>query len=1421
MYSVQKYKCMKNKRLLFLVLLFLLFLDISVNAQLPKLFNSNIQIDTYIDLGAGKMQILGSLNSTDISAENLLPGDLLFDQYKREYKILNITPGGSNGGSTFDVVTQYLGGGGGTPEPQTGTGIICRTTSNGFPLIADDLLTDAIQNASILAVDGILAKFNSGASLPALSGAAIGDYVFYSPDNAVYNLTSNGWIKISLIQDGYMSDPSTETYFPANGTVVNNLIDPLGYYVSTSTAWLSIPTVSVMPTIPPKFGDVFQVVGDKLYMFGATGAWEPISGASAVTPGTIFPTSPKIGDFYYDTTTNILYVYDATSTWKEVSVNGSTPNNSPAPIATKEGELYFDSTDKKLYVNNGIQWMPVDNSLPSGKVYIGNAAGEATPKDLSGDVTVVNTGVTTIQTNRITDAMLKKSLIPLSGFAVPVANVPMGGMKITGLGNPGASPGGDQDAATKNYVDTHTINLNTIPLVTGYLMRGVSSVAAGVAQNTIPISGFGAATASVDLGTNKIVNLADPAVATDAASKKYVDATSGVVPIGIAPPVSPLPGTIYYNLTDKRLYIFQGGLWKPADNYLTTDMMFVGDVNGIAVPTLKSNILLSSFGPPAADISMNGLSLTNMADPLPGLIGLQSAATRKYVDDKVATVATSSGTVFPATPADGSTFYNTATHTYYVYNGTDWIPLGNSLTNNQVYVGDAFNKAVSTPKANIPLSDWGAATSNISMGGTFNITNLADPRLTIAGLQDAATRKYVDGKTGNFTTGTTPPGGATLGMTYYNTTDKTLYVYDGTSWVPVNNILPTGQLYVGDGANKAAATAKSAVSLSGFGTPSADIAFGMFKITGLKDPTDDQEAATKKYVDVLVAGVNSSLSLASGNMFVGDATGKAISTAKSQITLSGFKEAEANISMGSGSNNYKIINVANPTGDQDAATKNYVDVRISDPTNITLASGKLFVGSATGKATETLKTAIPLSGFGAAAADVDLGTHKIMNLVDPAANQDAATKNYVDVSLASFSSIPALTLGYLFVGDATNKAVSTAKNTIPLSGFGAAAADIDLGSHKLVNLTDPSAVQDAATKNYVDGKTGTVSFGIAPPVMKKVGTVYYSTIEKTFYIWDGTSWLPEENVLPNGMMYVGGSDGFASQTLKSNIPLSGFGAAAADVDFGTHKLVNVTDPSGDQDAATKKYVDTQVTGVKFPQIGANTLLGNNTASTADPIALIPSQVVAMLSLNNVDNTSDVTKNVRSATKLTTAIKINGVDFDGSANITIPGDNMGNHTATQNIKTVTFAINSDGVNGKGLSFDTPGNAAFAQDVTVNGNFYTPSDQRLKTNIVTLGNALQAINSIRGVRFEYKDQKKYAKGPKIGVIAQELLKVFPEMVTKGTDGFFKVDYTQLSAVLIQAVKEQQKMMHQQQLEINELKVRLDKQQLQINAILKKID
>ncbi len=138
------------------------------------------------------------------------------------------------------------------------------------------------------------------------------------------------------------------------------------------------------------------------------------------------------------------------------------------------------------------------------------------------------------------------------------------------------------------------------------------------------------------------------------------------------------------------------------------------------------------------------------------------------------------------------------------------------------------------------------------------------------------------------------------------------------------------------------------------------------------------------------------------------------------------------------------------------------------------------------------------------------------------------------------------------------------------------------------------------------------------------------------------------------------------------------------------------------------------------------------------------------------------------------------NIKGSGTLTIDGNlamGVGNY------------INADGDN-EGLSFDADGNGTFSESLTVNKNTYFPSDRRLKTNIETLSDVLDKINQIRGVRFEYKDQTKYATGPKIGVIAQELQKVYPELVTEGADGFLKVDYTQLTGILLQAVKEQQK-------------------------------
>jgi hypothetical protein len=91
-----------------------------------------------------------------------------------------------------------------------------------------------------------------------------------------------------------------------------------------------------------------------------------------------------------------------------------------------------------------------------------------------------------------------------------------------------------------------------------------------------------------------------------------------------------------------------------------------------------------------------------------------------------------------------------------------------------------------------------------------------------------------------------------------------------------------------------------------------------------------------------------------------------------------------------------------------------------------------------------------------------------------------------------------------------------------------------------------------------------------------------------------------------------------------------------------------------------------------------------------------------------------------------------------------------------------------------------------------NFPASSDERLKTRISPLVDVLHKLDKIRGVSFEWNELYSSPKVPKgrkqIGVIAQEVEAVFPELVTTwGEERYRAVDYSKLTAVLIEAIKE----------------------------------
>ena len=135
--------------------------------------------------------------------------------------------------------------------------------------------------------------------------------------------------------------------------------------------------------------------------------------------------------------------------------------------------------------------------------------------------------------------------------------------------------------------------------------------------------------------------------------------------------------------------------------------------------------------------------------------------------------------------------------------------------------------------------------------------------------------------------------------------------------------------------------------------------------------------------------------------------------------------------------------------------------------------------------------------------------------------------------------------------------------------------------------------------------------------------------------------------------------------------------------------------------------------------------------------------------------------------------------------------------------VNFGLDSDNVLRMGgwsasanrWQLDMSGNMTVAGDVTAF------SDARVKTNVQTIENALAKTLALRGVSYNRTDSDDTRT--KIGVIAQETLEVVPEVVNQDNAGMYNVSYGNMTALLIEAIKEQQAQIEDLKLEVKKLR------------------
>lgn len=501
----------------------------------------------------------------------------------------------------------------------------------------------------------------------------------------------------------------------------------------------------------------------------------------------------------------------------------------------------------------------------------------------------------------------------------------------------------------------------------------------------------------------------------------------------------------------------------------------------------------------------------------------------------------------------------------------------------------------------------------------------------------------------------------------------------GTSADLLGLSLTSGQFYVGDDSNKAASTFKSAIPLSGFGDAVSEVSLGGQKITNLSVPETESDAATKGYVDGLVAGDLFSSSLTT----FGDIT--------SYGTING-----SNLS-------------GNNSGDQTLSLSgNELTISGGNPIDLSALTGGGTVGGINAVTGEDYLT---LSGETINAAAVDLsGTHATGILAAgrfPVLTGDLTTaEGSLETTLKNVGRADT----YISVTTDEQGRVVSGKTETTIAESGITDANVD-------NLLDvsitPKQDMDALVWDELASKWTNKPFASIMPVASTITPGLLSPADKD-KLDNLTSYtLPLATATGLGGIKVG-----TSLVIDEN------GVLNTDGTIGD--ITGVIAGSG--------LTGGSLTGdatLGLAPIADQTMFGNNSGASAVPAALNATQVKALLALENVKNVdqtnaSNLSSGTIPAARYGTAlIPLSSMNLTGTPTVAtyLSGAGTWESLAATSITGIVPVVNG----GTGMDAYTPGNYINAGNETTLQE-RTPAEVKLDLGLNNVENTADADKDV---------------------------------------------------------------------------------------------